>query len=390
MHQTMTGGEGRRAEEPQERGNACWKQANHAGAIEWLTRALMVDPDDAQSLLRRGAAEAAISDIAGAADDLGRARAMLPGGGGQSRRYWASAQLGEGIRNAVRDAAATPDAGAAGAQALLVEMDASIAAFTEALGEDPRSAWAHAHRGAVAVLAHWLGGRLGVDPDRVAQYAASASSDLAAALHLNSTYKWALVFQAILHTLQGSNAPNGPERRALFASAAGRVKEAGRADESFVVLRPLVEFALYNRDHAEVVELGFAQLARDPDDTITRYCVAAALARIAGEEREGEPAVAAARRASAQAFGGQAERALLAKRSRTAGMLGGLAMLDGKLDVAARMLEDVIEYPDMDTLVFMKCDPAWGPAREPASGETDDPRFAAVKAAYARLFPPAP
>ncbi|KYF76002.1 hypothetical protein BE11_03425 [Sorangium cellulosum] len=383
---TTRNDERRRARELADRGHAYWKQGNHAAAIEWFTRALSADPVDPWTLMRRGAARAAIGDVAGAAEDLNRARAMVPGEEWRSRRHWAAAQLGEGIRSSLRDAALPPAEGAAGVDAMLAEMDASIAAFTDAIQEDPNSAWAYAHRGAVATLAHWLGARTGVDPERVQRYAESAWSDLDAALRLNGAYKWALVFRGILLTIRGSNTPDEVERRALFARAAASIEAAGRADESFVVLRPLTEFALYNRDFDEVIEIGSRQLAKDPADTVTRYCVANAIVHLAGRGEAGDPAVVLARRSAASAAAAQARRAMLAKRTQTCAMLGGLAMLEGNYERAAAMLDDVLEYPDMDTLVFMRRDPAWDPARDPAAGARD-PRLSAVVAAYAKLFP---
>ncbi|WP_437663295.1 tetratricopeptide repeat protein [Sorangium sp. So ce1182] len=385
----MRDDERRRARECADRGHACWKKGNHSAAIDWFTRALSTDPDDPWTLMRRGAARAAIGDVAGAAEDLNRAKAMVPRDEWRSRRHWAAAQLGEGIRSSLRDAAVPPAEGAAGVDAMLAEMDASIAAFTEAIQEDPSSAWAYAHRGAVATLAHWLGARTGVDPERVQRHAESAWSDLDAALRLNGTYKWALVFRGILLTIRGSNEPDDAERRALFARAAGSIEAAGRADESFVVLRPLTEFALYNRDFDEVIEIGWRQLSKDPADTITRYCVAEALLHVAGRGDAADPAVAAARRSTAGAVAAQARRAMLARRAQTCAMLGGLAMLEGDYERAAAMLDDVLDYPDMDTLVFMRRDPAWDLARDPAAA-TREPRLAGVVAAYAKLFPRAP
>ncbi|MGK3993479.1 tetratricopeptide repeat protein [Sorangium sp. So ce1024] len=390
MHETTMGDdERRRARDLADRGHGYWKQGNHSAAIEWFTRALSADPGDPWTLMRRGAARAAINDIAGAAEDLNRAKAMVPRDDWRSRRHWAAAQLGEGIRSSLRDAALPPEVGAAGVEAMLADMDASIAAFTEAIQEDPSSAWAYAHRGAVATLAHWLGARTGVDPERVRRYAGSAWDDLDAALRLDGAYKWALVFRGLLLTIRGSNEPDDAERRALFARAAGSIEAAGRADERFPVLRALTEFALYNRDFDDVIEIGWRQLSKDPADTGTRYCVAQALLHVSSRRDADDPAIAAARCSTAGAVAGQARRAMLARRTQTCAMLGGLAMLEGDYEVAAAMLDDVLEYPDMDTLVFMRRDPAWDLARDPAAGARD-PRLVAVSAAYAKLFPQTP
>lgn len=377
------------AKECADKGHSYWKQGNLSAAIEWFTRALAVSPADAWTLMRRGVARAALGDITGAADDVTRARSMMPGNAERSRRQWASAQLGEGIRHANRDAVLAPDSSVAEVEALLSELNASSRAFTEAIQEDPSSAWAHAHRGATAVLAYWLGTRFGVAPERVEAYAAQARSDLDTAVRLNPAYVWALVFHALLLTIMGANEPEGAERQAHFTQAIERIEEIRRANKDFAVQRPLVEFALYNREYDKVLELGWAQLAKTPDDTVTRYCVAAALRQRAPREA-GVPALEELRRATADAAMAEARKAMLAKRSRLCGMLGGLAMLEGDLEAAAKMLNDVLEYPDMDTLMFMSCDPAWAPVRHPAANEEGNPRLSAVRAAYARLFPRCP
>jgi tetratricopeptide (TPR) repeat protein len=377
----------RRVEECAQRGHAHWKQGNYSAAIEWFSRALSEDPKDAWVLMRRGAARAAIDDVTGAADDLNRAGAMVPGDAGSSQRRWGAAQLGEAIRASIRDAALAPDASAAEVEAMLAKMGASIAAFTEALSENPKDAWAYAHRGAVSMLARWLGARFGVDPARVRRYAESARSDLDRAMGLQDSYAWAMVFQAVLLTVMASNEPDEAARRALFAQATALVEAAGRANEGFPVLRPLTEIAMYNHEWDKAIELGWAQIAKDPDDLITRYCVAWALTRIAEKNDAGDPAVEEARRASAEAFVEQTRKSLLAKRSRICAMLGGLSMLEGRYEAAAAMLDDVLEYPDMDTLVFMQCEPAWAKVREPESGSVSDPRLRSVMDAYARLSP---
>jgi hypothetical protein len=226
-----------------------------------------------------------------------------------------------------------------------------------------------------------------VDRARVQRYAELAQSDLDAALGLNGSYGWAMVFQAFLLTVMASNAPDLEKRRALLARAAARVEEAGRADARLVVLRPLAEFALHTHEWDKAVEIGWAQLAKDPDDLITRYCVAWALTRIAERNDTGDPAVEEARRASAEAFVEQTRKSLLAKRSRICAMLGGLSMLQGRYEAAAAMLDDVLEYPDMDTLAFMQCEPAWEKVRESERGSVSDPCLGAVMDAYARLSP---
>jgi len=205
-------------------------------------------------------------------------------------------------------------------------------------------------------------------------------------VRLNASYGWAMVFQAFLLTVMASNTANFEKRRELLTRAAERVEEAGRADERLCVLRPLAEFALHNQEWDKVVELGWAQLAKEPEDLITRYCLAWALTQIANTSDEGDPAVAHLRRVSAHAFVEQARKALLAKRSRISAMLGGLSMLQGRYEAAAAMLEDVLEYPDMDTLAFMQCEPAWAAVREPERGAGSDPRLSDVREAYARLF----
>jgi hypothetical protein len=196
-----------------------------------------------------------------------------------------------------------------------------------------------------------------------------------------------MVFQAFLLTVMASNEPDLEKRRALLARAAARVEAAGRADERLVVLRPLAEFALHNQEWDKAVELGWTQLAKDPDDSITRYCLAWALTRIAERNDTGDPAVEEARRASAEAFVEQARKSLLAKRSRICAMLGGLAMLQERYEVAAAMLDDVLEYPDMDTLAFMQCEPAWAKVREPERGAVGDPHLRLVTNAYTKLSP---
>jgi tetratricopeptide (TPR) repeat protein len=384
---TKQDGDDARAKACADRGHSYWKQGNLSAAIEWFTRALAMRPNDAWTLMRRGVARAAISDVAGAADDVNRARSMLPGEAGRSRRGWASAQLGEGIRQSLRDAALAPDSSRAEVEAIIGELNASIQAFTETLRESPESTWAHAHRGASAVLAHWLGGRFGVEPERVRGYAEQARADLDTALRLDATYTWARVFQAILLIITGANAPEGAERQACFAEAIERLKEAGHANKNFAVQRALAEMALYGREYEKVVELAWSQLAKEPDDPVSRYCLAVALKHLAASGEADAPALEELRRAMAGATSEEARRAMLAKRSRMCGMLGGLAMMEGKFEVAAEMLNDVLKYPDLDTLVFMSCDPAWAPIRHPAAGAENDPRFKAVQEAYSRLFP---
>jgi hypothetical protein len=336
--------------------------------------------------MRRSAARAAVNDIAGAADDLSRARALIPGGN-RGQRKWAAARLGEGIRQSIRDAALAPDAGMPEVEVLLNAMDAAMAAFTEALQLDPDCAWAHAHRGAVAVLAHWLGARFGLEPGRVRHYAESARDDLDMAVRLNGTYAWAMVFQAILLTVMGANTPVEAARHELFAQATGRVQEAERADKGLVMRLAPVELALYARDYHRVVEQGWAQLASNPDNTITRYCVAVALKQLSAGHETADASVEQVRRTTAATVMEQVRKEMLAKRSRNCAMLGGLAMLEGRFEVAAAMLGDVLEYPDMDTLVFISCDPAWEPARQPATSAVDDVRLGTVREAYKKLFP---
>lgn len=381
-----------RAKEFVERGQASWQQGNHAAAIVWFTRALEVDPDDAWTRMRRGAARGAIGDVDGAASDLETARAMVPGEAGSGRRHWALAQLGEAIRASIRDAVIRPDAVTSDAEALLERVNASLAAFTEAIRESPGSAWAHAHRGAVAMLAHWIGARMGMDPDWVRGHAEAARRDLEEAARLKDAYSWVIVFQAFLQTILGSNEPEEGARRAHFDRAIEHLGEARRADATgkLVTLLPLVELALYKSDYDQVVELGSAQLVKEPDDTISRYCVAEALAGIAGRSEAGEPAVGEARKATAAAAVEQARKVIAAKRARASAMLGGLAMLQGHYEVAAAMLADVLDYPDMDTLVFLRRDPAWDPVREATVGAGGDPRLGAVVDVYARLFPRTP
>lgn len=381
-----------RAKELADRGQASWQEGNHAAAIVWFTRALEVDPDDAWTRMRRGAARGAIGDVDGATSDLETARAMVPGEAGAGRRHWALAQLGEAVRASIRDAVIRPDAVTSDAEALLDKVNTSLAAFTEAIRESPGSAWAHAHRGAVAMLAHWIGARIGMDPEWVRGHAEAAQRDLEAAVRLKDGYSWVIVFQAFLQTILGSNEPEEGARRAHFDRAIERLDEARRADTTgkLATLLPLVELALYKNDHDKVVELGSAQLVKEPDDTISRYCVAEALAGIAGRSEAGEPAVEEARKTTAAAAVEQARKVIAAKRARSCAMLGGLAMLQGHYEVAAAMLGDVLDYPDMDTLIFLRRDPVWEPVREAAASSGGDPRLRAVADAYARLFPRAP
>jgi tetratricopeptide (TPR) repeat protein len=385
----MTNDSRSRAKEYADRGNDYWKQGNHSSAIEWLTRALAEDLDDPSALLHRGAARAAMSDISGAAADVQRAKQLLSGDGNSKRRRWASAQLGEAIRLSIRDGVPAPPAGMAEVEAQLATMDASIEAFSDALQEDANDAWAYAHRGAVSMLAYWLGSRFGVDPARVRRYAESARSDLDAAIRLNGSYSWAMTSKGILLVNLSANAPDDAERRALFAETIALMEEAGHVDKRFPTLHMLTELALQTGEYEKVIEFGWAQLAKNAEDLRARYCMAGALTQIAETNGAGDPAVEEGRRVSAASFAEQARRAMLAQRSQIAAMLGGLAMLERRYDEAAAMLNDVLEYPDMETLGFMRSDPMWAPARGPAAGAESDARLRAVIDAYAKLFPPA-
>lgn len=376
----------RQAKEWADRGHARWKQGNHFEAISCFSRALSADPDDAWTLMRRGAARAAIGDIAGSTADLARAMAMTTGDAAKAERRWSAAQLGEGIRAFSQDAAIAPGASAGEVEAALSALGTAIEAFTAAISANPEDAWALAHRGATSMLAYWIGARAGVDRDRVERYAASAQSDLEAALRLKPSYHWAMVIEGTLLTIIASYASNPAEQQSLFARTAALVEEAGRLSEDFAALPPLAELALYRGELDRVVELGSTQIARDPGDAVSRYCMAWALKRMTSAEEAGDRTVGAARREAADAFVDQTRRSILAKRSRLSAMLGGLAMLEGDYDTAAKMLTEVLEYPDLHTMAFLRCEPAWDPIRDRAAGAVD-PRMGAVVDAYARLFP---
>jgi len=387
MTPSTDAGSAERAKACAERGEVFWKQGLCSAAIEWFTRALETNPDDAWTLLRRGAARAALEDLAGASRDFRQAGPQLAGPAHASQRSWAASQWGEGLRLSLRDAALAPDADVHDVQGLLKQIDTALAAFDEALHAQPDSAWAHAHHGALSVLAYWVEARFGVDPAQARHHRDAARRELDTALRLKKDYGWAAVFKATLLTVMGAQHPEGPERKALFDEAAKQMEAAGRMDARLEVLHPLTEFALYQREYNQTVERGVARLARDPEDLVARYCVAAALQAGAATRTTDGVAVEAARREAAQAFTRQTRKALLAKRSRLASLLGGLAVLEGQYDVAAEHLREVLEYPDLETVVFLWCDPSWAPIRQDAARTDGEPRLGAVTEAYARLFP---
>lgn len=371
-----------------DRGNVCAKRGDNPGAIVWFTRALGISPDDPFLLMRRGGARGAIDDVAGAAADLRRAVQLLAEDGA-SGRHWALSQLGEAIRMANRDLVIAPEASATEVETLMATLEEARTAFSGAIEADPGSAWAYGHRGAVEMLQYWLLARAGLDPDRARGQAEASSRDLARALEIREGYAWAMVFQAFLTTVVGSNEPDEAARAALFERAAERVEASGRAGGPVVVARPLAELALYRRDYEQIVRVGWPRLLVDGDDPITRYCVAVAVERLdaGADEEEADGRVASARKEATESVLRQTRKALMMKRTRTAAMLGGIAMLEGQFEVATAMLEDVLEYPDMDTLVFLWRDPAWDLAR---GGDGDDKGLVSVREAYARLFPSRP
>jgi tetratricopeptide (TPR) repeat protein len=299
----------------------CDEHGHHDAAYGWMRA-------------HRGAAWGELSALDNANADFDVALQHRP------ENPWIYAQRGEAYRVYIRDMLGRlKDSTAHDAKvtmpALQEYLGEALAAFDASL-EKRESAWTYAHRGATHSLAFWLS--TWTDPPTRIRHGGLAIGDFTRATTLNRTYPWALAFHAfqlsLMNDFEGARQKLG---EALLADVGGRL----------VVLRGMTELYVYKGEWAQAVQNGWLALQKDPEDTIARYFLTEAMAQTKAE--------------GWRAAVDNCRSQLLRMHSLLHGMLGGLAILEGKMEEAKEMVEEIIEHPDLETIAFVQRDPAWRP-----------------------------
>lgn len=310
---------------------------NYSQALTYFDRAIELKPDYWWALAHRGAARGALGAFAGAHEDFERALASRG-----SPYPWLLAQRGEVFRQQARALMSTdPPQGMSFA-------DQAIAAFTaahETMTQDP---WVLAHRGATHTLRYWV--NLHKNSEEAERDFKQGDADFVAAGQLNPAYGWAFAFRAFLVGLRGD--------LDLSEKLIGEAQLKG-LDRPLTILRVMMQLAIYRNDprgFESAVGFAWQTLQLDNEDSFARYYVANGL------KSTGSPDAAAAIR--------RARLALHDTQSLLLAMLGGLDCMEGKLELAAGKLADLLAHRNIEALAMIERDPAWEPLRsgDPTEG----------------------
>lgn len=268
-------------------------------------------------------------------------------------------------------------------QLAMALMGRAIEFFRKALFWRERDPWTYAHLAATHTLRYWTCSPFSQlqDGEMLEHDFTEGTTYFEKACALNTAYGWAYAFHAVLLGLKEAHAAVDKIGKA-YMSGMDRQVPLMRSMASFSVIDYARRDVHDIKTHATMVGYAWNLLQAETDEVYARYYVADGLHLLKSNEKSGRNVQAAINRARVEVNG---------MKGRALAMEGGLACMEGRYDVVAKLLTEIFTLQDrtmcdLETLTMIAYDAAWAKVRDPSATAAAEPGLQDAHEAFKKLF----